>query len=98
MCSADALVCLLTPQGQNFDQKMAHELSQHGRVVLICGHYEGIDERVRQHMVDREISVGDFVLTGGELPAMMVVDSVARLVPGSARVIASRRSATPFRL
>ncbi len=79
---ADALVCLLTPQGEPFDQDMAHELSRRGRVVLICGHYEGVDERVRQYLVDREISIGDFVLTGGELPAMMVVDSVARLVPG----------------
>ena len=78
----EALVVLLTPQGETFNQKMAEEMSRHPWIVLICGHYEGIDERVRAHLVDREISIGDFVLTGGELSAMVVIDAVSRLVPG----------------
>ena len=77
-----ALIVLLTPQGETFRQKIAQELSLYPRIVLVCGHYEGLDERVRTHLVDREISIGDYVLTGGELPAMIVVDAVARLVPG----------------
>jgi tRNA (guanine37-N1)-methyltransferase len=77
-----ALVVLLTPQGAPFRQKSAEELAIYRQVVLICGHYEGLDERVRTHLVDCEISIGDFVLTGGELPAMIVVDAVARLIPG----------------
>jgi tRNA (guanine37-N1)-methyltransferase len=77
-----ALVVLLTPQGETFCQKIAEELATNPRIVLICGHYEGLDERVRAHLVDREISIGDYVLTGGELPAMIVVDAVARLIPG----------------
>jgi tRNA (guanine37-N1)-methyltransferase len=77
-----ALIVLLTPQGETFRQKIAQELALHPRIVLVCGHYEGLDERVRTHLVDREISIGDYVLTGGELPAMIVVDAVARLVPG----------------
>ncbi|MDO9516240.1 MAG: tRNA (guanosine(37)-N1)-methyltransferase TrmD [Syntrophales bacterium] len=75
-------VILLSPQGEPFEQKIAEELSHYSRIVLICGHYEGIDERVREHLVDREISIGDYVLSGGELPAMIVVDAVSRLVPG----------------
>lgn len=78
----DALVVLLTPQGETFRQKIAEELATQPHIVLICGHYEGLDERVRAHLVDREISIGDYVLTGGELPAMILVDAVARLVPG----------------
>jgi tRNA (guanine37-N1)-methyltransferase len=77
-----ALIVLLTPQGETFRQEIAQELSLYPRIVLVCGHYEGLDERVRTHLVDREISIGDYVLTGGELPAMIVVDAVARLVPG----------------
>jgi tRNA (guanine37-N1)-methyltransferase len=77
-----ALVVLLTPQGETFRQKIAEELATNPRIVLICGHYEGLDERVRAHLVDREISIGDYVLTGGELPAMILVDAVARLIPG----------------
>jgi tRNA (guanine37-N1)-methyltransferase len=77
-----ALIVLLTPQGEMFRQKIAAELATYPRIVLICGHYEGLDERVRTHLVDREISIGDYVLTGGELPAMTIVDAVARLVPG----------------
>ena len=76
------LVILLSPQGETFKQKIAEELSQYSRIVLMCGHYEGIDERIREHLVDREISIGDYVLSGGELPAMIVVDAVSRLVPG----------------
>ena len=76
------LTVLLTPQGGPFNQRVAEELAALPRIVLICGHYEGVDERVRAHLADREMSVGDYVLTGGELPAMVVVDAVARLVPG----------------
>jgi tRNA (guanine37-N1)-methyltransferase len=78
----NALVVLLTPQGETFSQKIAEEMAVCSRIVLICGHYEGVDERVRVYLVDKEISVGDFVLTGGELSAMVVVDAVSRLVPG----------------
>ncbi len=75
-------VVLLTPSGERLTQRVAQELSGYDALLLICGHYEGIDERVRQALVDREISIGDYVLTGGELPAMVVVDAVARLLPG----------------
>ena len=75
-------IILLTPQGERFCQKMAEELAVHSHLVLICGHYEGVDERVRTELVNREISIGDYVLTGGELSAMVVVDAVSRLVPG----------------
>ncbi len=75
-------VILLTPQGQVFTQKIAEELATHPRIVLICGHYEGVDERIRLQVANREISIGDYVLTGGELSAMVVVEAVSRLVPG----------------
>lgn len=75
-------VILLTPQGRPFDQRVAAELAGHERIALICGRYEGVDERVRQHLVTDEISIGDYVLTGGELPALVVIDAVARLIPG----------------
>ena len=75
-------IILLTPQGRVFNQSMARELAQYPRIALICGHYEGVDERVRRHLVTDEISVGDYVLTGGEIPAMIIVDAVARLMPG----------------
>ncbi len=75
-------VVLLTPQGRLFTQAVARELARYPRLVLICGHYEGVDERVREHLATDEISIGDYVLTGGELPAMVVVDAVARLLPG----------------
>lgn len=75
-------IILLSPQGRLFTQQIARELSQEARLTLICGHYEGIDERVRQHLVTDELSIGDYVLTGGELPAMVVVDAVSRLLPG----------------
>lgn len=85
-----ALVILLTPQGEPFKQTIAEELSLHEQIILICGHYEGVDERIREHLVDREISIGDYVLTGGELPAMIIVDAVSRLVPD---VLGNRDSA-----
>jgi tRNA (guanine37-N1)-methyltransferase len=75
-------VILLTPQGRLFSQQVAQELSQHSHLVLICGHYEGVDERVREHLATDEISIGDYVLTGGEIPAMVVIDAVVRLLPG----------------
>ena len=75
-------VILLTPQGRLFSQKIAQELSKYSHLILICGHYEGVDERVREHLASDEISIGDYVLTGGELAAMVVIDAVARLLPG----------------
>ena len=75
-------VILLCPQGKRLDQRMCKSLSKHKHLILICGHYEGVDERVRQYLVDEQISIGDYVLTGGELPAMVLVDSVVRLLPG----------------
>ncbi len=75
-------VVLLTPQGHLFTQKVAAELAAYPRLALLCGHYEGVDERVREHLVTDEISIGDYVLTGGELAALVVVDAVARLLPG----------------
>lgn len=74
-------IILLTPQGKKFDQHQARELAKLDHLILIAGHYEGFDERVRQ-LADAEISIGDYVLTGGELPAMVVVDTVVRLIPG----------------
>lgn len=75
-------VILLSPQGRVLKHEIALELSGEPRLILICGHYEGVDERVRECMVDMEISIGDYVLTGGELPAMVVIDAVVRLIPG----------------
>lgn len=75
-------IVLLSPQGRPFTHKVAVELATYSRVFLICGHYEGFDERIRSHLVDDEISLGDFVLTGGEIAAMAVMDAVIRLVPG----------------
>jgi tRNA (guanine37-N1)-methyltransferase len=75
-------IILLTPQGRPFSQQIAQELSRYSHLILICGHYEGIDERVREHLATDEISIGDYVLTGGELPAMVVIDAVVRLLPG----------------
>jgi tRNA (guanine37-N1)-methyltransferase len=74
-------VVLLSPQGQMFTQAVAQEMMSRERMVLICGRYEGVDERVSQHLADREISVGDFVLSGGELAAAVIVDAMTRLVP-----------------
>ena len=74
-------IILLTPQGRVFTQRVAEELSQHEHIALICGRYEGVDERIRERLVTDEISIGDYVLTGGELPAMILIDAVSRLLP-----------------
>jgi tRNA (guanine37-N1)-methyltransferase len=73
---------LLTPQGRVFSQKVASELATHPRLAMVCGRYEGVDERIREHLVTDEISIGDYVLTGGELPAMILIDAISRLLPG----------------
>ncbi len=75
-------VILMTPQGKTLTQSMARSLASHGRIVVVCGHYEGVDERVRHDLITDEISIGDYVLTGGELPAMVLVDAVSRMIPG----------------
>lgn len=75
-------IILLTPQGRVFTQRVAEELSRHERLALLCGRYEGVDERIRKHLVTDEISIGDYVLTGGELPAMILIDAISRLIPG----------------
>lgn len=74
---------LLTPQGRLLDQAVVDELAHESRLLLVCGHYEGIDERIRDHLVDDEISIGDYVLSGGELAAMVIIDSVLRRLPGT---------------
>ncbi len=79
---SDTPIILLTPQGRVFDQTIAQELSGHEKIALICGRYEGVDERIRKHLVTDEISIGDYVLTGGELPALILIDAVSRLIPG----------------
>lgn len=73
----------LTPDGELWSQRLAEEFSQLPGLLLLCGHYEGVDQRVRDHFIDREISIGDYVLTGGEIPAMIIIDSVVRLLPGA---------------
>ena len=80
---SDSRVVLLTPQGKTWSQKYATEFSTISHLILICGRYEGVDQRVIDCLVDREISIGDFILTGGEIPAMVVLDSVVRLLPGA---------------
>ena len=75
-------IILLTPQGQTFNQAKAKELSQEENLLFICGHYEGVDERVKENLITDEISIGDYVLTGGELPAMVIIDSLVRILPG----------------
>jgi len=82
MCRTKPRVILLCPQGRNLVQPVAKRLAQYKHLVLICGHYEGVDERVRQYLADEEISIGDYVLTGGELPAMVLIDALTRLIPG----------------
>lgn len=74
-------VILMDPQGEKYSQKIAEDLSALSHIILVCGHYEGFDERIRKY-IDREISMGDFVLTGGEIPAMAIIDSITRLIPG----------------
>jgi tRNA (guanine37-N1)-methyltransferase len=83
-------VILLTPQGRTLSQEAAARLSSCERMIFVCGHYEGVDERVREHLVTEEISIGDYVLSGGELASMVLLDSVVRLVPG---VLGSEESA-----
>ena len=78
---SEGKVILMSPQGQKFDQKLAKELACEEKLAIICGHYEGFDERIRS-LADYEISIGDYVLTGGELPAMVLIDTVSRLIPG----------------
>lgn len=80
--SSPPRIILLCPQGEPYTQRKAEELSVEQHLVFICGHYEGYDERIRQHIVTDEISIGDYVLMGGEIPAMVVIDSVVRLLPG----------------
>ncbi|NTV37218.1 MAG: tRNA (guanosine(37)-N1)-methyltransferase TrmD, partial [Anaerolineaceae bacterium] len=75
-------VILMTPQGRTFDQNVARELAALPRFALLCGRYEGVDERIREYLVTDQISIGDFVLTGGELPALSIIDAVSRLIPG----------------
>jgi tRNA (guanine37-N1)-methyltransferase len=75
-------IIYLSPDGEVFDQKMANTLSTKGNIMFLCGHYKGVDERVRENLVTREVSIGSFVLTGGELAAAMMVDAIVRLIPG----------------
>ncbi|HOM33329.1 MAG TPA: tRNA (guanosine(37)-N1)-methyltransferase TrmD [Candidatus Paceibacterota bacterium] len=75
-------VIVFSPRGKKFDQKIAQRFSKIDNLILICGHYEGIDERVKKYIADEEISIGDYILSGGEIPAMVVVDAVSRLIPG----------------
>jgi tRNA (guanine37-N1)-methyltransferase len=77
----DSLVVLMTPQGETFNQKIAAQLAEKKQIIIICGRYEGVDERIRKHLVDREISIGDYILTGGELAALVLIDAVSRLIP-----------------
>lgn len=88
-CEKKPHTVFMSPQGAVFNQQKAIELSQLDRIVFLCGHYEGVDQRILDMLVDEEISVGDFVLTGGELPAMTVIDAVSRMIPG---VLASETS------
>jgi tRNA (guanine37-N1)-methyltransferase len=89
-------VVLLSAQGKRFDQKLASELAELERIVLICGRYEGVDERVGAHLADREISIGDYVMSGGELGAAVIVDTVTRLIPGAVGNEASTRQESFF--
>jgi len=80
--SEDCRIVLMTPQGKKFSQKVAAEFSHHPHLIIVCGHYEGVDHRVTEHLADVEISIGDYVLTNGAIAAVVVVDAVARLLPG----------------
>ena len=86
----DSLVILMSPQGKVYKQNLAYELSNQKHLIIICGHYEGLDERIRKQLVDIEISMGDYILTNGNIPAMALVDSIVRLIPG---VLGSNESA-----
>src|ERR1700747_367611 len=94
--AAKQSVVLLSPQGRQFDQALASELATLDRLVLICGRYEGVDERVGTHLADREISIGDYVMSGGELGAAVIVDTVTRLIPGAVGNEASTRQESFF--
>lgn len=83
-------VIFTSPDGEQFNQKMANELSLSGNLIILAGHYKGVDQRVRDHLITKEISIGDFVLTGGELPAAIIADAVVRIIPG---VIGDEQSA-----
>ena len=83
-------VIFTSPDGQQFDQHVANELSLKGNIIILCGHYKGVDQRVRDHLITREISIGDYVLTGGELAAAVMADAIVRLIPG---VISDEQSA-----
>lgn len=76
-------VIYTSPDGERFDQKMANRLSMSGNLIILCGHYKGIDHRIREHLITREITIGDYVLTGGELPAAIMTDAIVRLIPGA---------------
>lgn len=90
--SAESKIILLDAGGKKYTQKKAQEFSKVDHLILLCGRYEGVDHRVREHLVDEEISIGDYVLTGGEIPAMVISDSVARLIPG----VLTKEDATQF--
>jgi tRNA (guanine37-N1)-methyltransferase len=75
-------VIFMTPDGQKFDQPMANNLSMLNNIIILCGHYKGVDERIREHFITMEVTVGDYVLSGGELPAAIIVDAIGRLIPG----------------
>lgn len=97
--TADSTVLLLSPQGEPFQQKMAEELARLTHLVFICGHYEGVDERVRLGLVHREISLGDFVTSGGEFPALVIIDAICRLLPGvvgNVQSVVNESFSTPF--
>ncbi|MGB6839039.1 MAG: tRNA (guanosine(37)-N1)-methyltransferase TrmD, partial [Microgenomates group bacterium] len=87
-----AKVILLSPQGKTFNQKSAERLAKSKHLILVAGHYEGFDERIREHLIDEEISIGDYVLTGGELPAMILTDAIVRLIPD----VLEKEEATQF--
>lgn len=89
---ASPRVILMCPQGERYSQKKAEELAEEDHLIFICGHYEGYDERIREHLVTDEISIGDYVLTGGELGSMVVIDSVVRLLPGVLGKVASHEN------
>ena len=76
-------VIFTSPDGEKFDQHVANDLSMKGNIIILCGHYKGIDQRVRDHLITREISIGDYVLTGGEMPAAIITDAIVRLLPGA---------------
>ena len=83
LADEQARVILLSPTGRPFNQQVAHEMAEASHLVLVCGSYEGFDERVREHLADDEVSIGDYVLTNGALPAMVIIDAVTRLLPGA---------------